>query len=41
MIIPVRCFTCGKILRDKYEWFTNEIKKNKDKTEPEILDVSA
>ena len=41
MIIPVRCFTCGKILGDKYEWFTNEIKKNKDKTEPEILDVSA
>jgi DNA-directed RNA polymerase subunit N len=41
MIIPVRCFTCGKILGDKYEWFSNEIKKNKDKTEPEILDVSA
>jgi DNA-directed RNA polymerase subunit N (RpoN/RPB10) len=41
MIIPVRCFTCGKVLGDKYEWFTNEIKKNKDKTEPEILDVSA
>lgn len=41
MIIPVRCFTCGKVLGDKYEWFINEIKKNKDKTEPEILDVSA
>jgi len=41
MIIPVRCFTCGKVLGDKYEWFINEIKKNKDKTEPDILDVSA
>ena len=22
MIIPVRCFTCGKIIGNKYEWYT-------------------
>lgn len=21
MIIPVRCFTCGKVLANKWEWF--------------------
>lgn len=21
MIIPVRCFTCGKVLADKWNWF--------------------
>ncbi len=41
MIIPVRYFTCGQVLGDKYEWFINEIKKTKDKTEPDNLDVSA
>eukprot|EP01033_Poteriospumella_lacustris_P014430 gene14430-10310_t len=23
MIIPVRCFTCGKVIGNKYEWYTN------------------
>lgn len=21
MILPVRCFTCGKVLADKWQWF--------------------
>ena len=29
MIIPVKCFTCGKVLADKYRYFQNEIKKKK------------
>ena len=29
MIIPVRCFTCGKVLGDKYQYFLNEVRKNK------------
>ena len=41
MIIPVRCFTCGKVLGDKYEWFINETKKETGSADPEILDVSS
>ena len=41
MIIPVRCFTCGKIIGDKYEWFINEVKKETGNSEPSILDVNA
>jgi DNA-directed RNA polymerase I, II, and III subunit RPABC5 len=29
MIIPVRCFTCGKVLADKYDYFLREVKKAK------------
>ena len=41
MIIPVRCFTCGKIIGNKYEWFIKEVKDNKGNNEPTILDVNA
>ena len=41
MMIPVRCFTCGKVLGDKYDWFINETKKGTGSTDPEILDVSS
>jgi DNA-directed RNA polymerase subunit N len=35
MIIPVRCFSCGAVVGDKYEEFA----KRKEKEEPkEILD---
>jgi DNA-directed RNA polymerase subunit N (RpoN/RPB10) len=27
MLIPVRCFTCGKVLADKYDWYAEECKK--------------
>lgn len=30
MIIPIRCFSCNKILADKYNYYINEIQKNKD-----------
>ena len=30
MIIPVRCFTCGKLLCDKYEYFLQETAKAED-----------
>jgi DNA-directed RNA polymerase subunit N len=26
MIIPVRCFTCGKLIGDKWEEFANRVK---------------
>lgn len=27
MIIPVRCFTCGKVIADKYDYYIEEMKK--------------
>jgi len=27
MIVPIRCFTCGKVIADKYDYFVEEKKK--------------
>lgn len=27
MIIPVKCFTCGKVLADKYRYYLSEVRK--------------
>lgn len=29
MIIPVKCFTCGKVLADKYDFWKSEVRKLK------------
>ncbi len=29
MIIPVKCFTCGTVLADKYRWYQSEVRKLK------------
>lgn len=29
MIIPVKCFTCGKVLGDKYNYYLSEVRKLK------------
>tara|TARA_B110000305_G_C19384788_1_gene611622 strand:+ start:1268 stop:1501 length:234 start_codon:yes stop_codon:yes gene_type:complete len=29
MLIPIKCFTCGKVLGDKYRFYQREIKKRK------------
>jgi len=29
MIIPVKCFTCGKVLGDKYRYYQLEVRKRK------------
>lgn len=31
MIIPVQCFTCGKILGDKWRYYQTEVAKLKEK----------
>ena len=31
MIIPIRCFTCGKLIADKWEPFIEKIKKGEDR----------
>ncbi|MGI0083903.1 MAG: DNA-directed RNA polymerase subunit N [Nitrososphaerales archaeon] len=30
MIIPVRCFTCGNLVADKYSDFTSRVKSGED-----------
>ncbi|KAK4530247.1 hypothetical protein CCYA_CCYA03G1104 [Cyanidiococcus yangmingshanensis] len=36
MIIPVRCFTCGKVIGDKWETYLQLLR---EKTEAEALDA--
>ena len=37
MIIPIRCFTCGKVLADKWKYYQNETKLKEDT----IINVNA
>ena len=30
MLVPVRCFTCGKLIADKYEDYQNKIKAGEE-----------
>jgi len=36
LIIPIRCFTCGALIADKWEEFAKEVKSGKDPGE--VLD---
>jgi len=29
MIIPIKCFTCGTVLADKYRWFLDRVREKK------------
>ena len=29
MIIPVKCFTCGKVIANKYRYYLEEVRKRK------------
>jgi len=29
MIIPIKCFTCGMVLADKYRYYQSEVRKKK------------
>ena len=29
MIIPIKCFTCGMVLADKYEYYLEEVRRMK------------
>jgi|TARA_Y100000992_G_scaffold135590_1_gene89631 DNA-directed RNA polymerase subunit N (RpoN/RPB10) len=29
MIIPVKCFTCGKVIGDKYRYYLSEVRRIK------------
>jgi len=30
MLIPIKCFTCGEVLADKYRWYQTEVRKIKN-----------
>ena len=32
MIIPVKCYTCGKVLANKYRYYEQEVRRLKDAT---------
>ena len=36
MLIPIKCFTCGKVLADKYQYYQVEVRKRKVATNMEI-----
>ena len=29
MIIPVKCFTCGKVIGNKYQYYEREVRRRK------------
>jgi|TARA_B110000259_G_C14032797_1_gene407545 DNA-directed RNA polymerase I, II, and III subunit RPABC5 len=29
MLIPVKCFSCGKVLANKYDFYVSDVKKQK------------
>tara|TARA_Y100001935_G_C17248374_1_gene479608 strand:+ start:962 stop:1195 length:234 start_codon:yes stop_codon:yes gene_type:complete len=39
MIIPVKCFTCGKVLGDKYLYYLKNVRKMKLANKMEETDV--
>lgn len=45
MIIPVRCFTCGKVLGDKYNYYKRTVNEEKlkrgESTEDTILNLQS
>lgn len=38
MIIPVRCFTCGKLIADKWEYYSKRVDKEADIDKGKLLD---
>ena len=43
MIIPVRCFTCNKVIGDKWEYYSKKVQEhtnNSKKQEYEVSDLS-
>jgi DNA-directed RNA polymerase subunit N (RpoN/RPB10) len=38
MIIPIRCFTCGRVMADIADFYESEKEKLKDKTDKKEVD---
>ena len=39
MIIPIRCFSCNKLIGDKYMPYLNEISKHNEKKIPLLIQI--
>jgi DNA-directed RNA polymerase subunit N (RpoN/RPB10) len=39
MLIPVKCFTCGMVLGDKYRYYQEEVRKKKISKDMEVEKV--
>ena len=39
MLIPVKCFTCGNVLGDKYRYYLEQVRKKKLSENENINDV--
>lgn len=39
MIIPVKCFTCGNVLADKYLYYQKKVRETKLKKKQDLNDV--
>lgn len=40
MIIPIKCFTCGMVIADKYRFYTEQVRKKKmAKREKNSIDI--
>ena len=39
MIIPVKCFTCGKVLGDKYRYYLEKVREKKLANGMEITNI--
>lgn len=39
MIIPVKCFTCGNVLADKYLYYQNKVRETKLKKKQDLDDI--
>lgn len=37
MIIPVKCFTCGKVLANKYRYYERTVRERKQNKEQKIV----
>ena len=40
MLIPVKCFTCGKVIGNKYRYYLNEVRQMKGEEEFNVNGVT-
>lgn len=40
MIIPIRCFTCGKVIADKYDYYIDKVNKLEKEKNTEGINVA-
>ena len=39
MLIPIKCFTCGKVLANKYRYYEKEVRKLKSVADMKVNNV--